>query len=230
MDKKTKAKEYIARLVLLFLGLTVAHLGVTLFLLTDMGADPFNVMIQGLHKTAESLISPKITHGMVHIAMSFLIIVILLIVDKSYIKAGTVVCMTCGGPIIDVFTKLLSGLRIDERVLPVKIFALVMGCVILGFGKTVVIRSEAGTGPNDLVSVVISEKTKKRLGIVMVIVEFCYVASGFFMGGKFGVGTLICAFLVGPVADFCMPVSKKIVDRSLKLMNIERSEEETEAS
>ena len=32
------------RLVLLFFGLVVAHLGVTLFLLTDLGSDPFNVI------------------------------------------------------------------------------------------------------------------------------------------------------------------------------------------
>lgn len=212
--------------MILFIGLTVAHLGVTLFLLTDMGADPFNVLIQGLYKSADSLISPKITHGMVHIAVSFLIILILLAADKSYIKAGTVVCMVCGGPIIDLFSKLLSGLRINERVLPVKIFALILGCVILGFGKTLVIRSEAGTGPNDLVSVVISEKLKKRLGVVMVIVEVTYVLTGFLLGGKFGAGTLICAFLVGFVADFFMPISRKLVGRGLKLANIQQAENE----
>ena len=46
---KEKFREYGARLIILFIGLTIAHLGVTLFLLSDMGADPFNVMIQGLH-------------------------------------------------------------------------------------------------------------------------------------------------------------------------------------
>jgi uncharacterized membrane protein YczE len=32
-------------------GLTIAHLGVTLFLLTELGSDPFIVLIQGLFRT-----------------------------------------------------------------------------------------------------------------------------------------------------------------------------------
>ena len=31
------------RVILLLIGLTIAHLGVTLFLLADLGSDPFNV-------------------------------------------------------------------------------------------------------------------------------------------------------------------------------------------
>ena len=41
----------------------------------------------------------------------------------------------------------------SERPLPVRLAALVLGCVILAFGMTIVICSEAGTGPNDLVGV-----------------------------------------------------------------------------
>lgn len=35
------------RILILFVGLVIAHLGVSLFLLADLGSDPFNVMIQG---------------------------------------------------------------------------------------------------------------------------------------------------------------------------------------
>ena len=45
---KYSVKELLARLVILLLGLTVAHFGVTLFLLADLGADPFNVLVQGV--------------------------------------------------------------------------------------------------------------------------------------------------------------------------------------
>ena len=33
-------REFICRLVILFIGLTIAHLGVTLFLLSDLGPIP----------------------------------------------------------------------------------------------------------------------------------------------------------------------------------------------
>ena len=39
------------RTALLLAGLTVAHLGVTLFLESDLGSDPFNVLVQGLYQS-----------------------------------------------------------------------------------------------------------------------------------------------------------------------------------
>lgn len=45
---KRSIKEWIVRSVILLVGLTIAHLGVTLFLLSDLGSDPFNVLVQGI--------------------------------------------------------------------------------------------------------------------------------------------------------------------------------------
>ena len=212
---RTDYREKLLRLLLLFGGLVVAHLGVTLFLLADLGADPFNVMIQGLRLLVlrTGLLSP--THGTVHMAVCFLIVLILLLVDRRYVKLGTLVCMFCGGPIIDFFTRLLHALGIGEAPLPVKLAVLVLGCGVLALGMSLVIRSEAGTGPNDLVAVVISEKSGFRFGAVRVATDCFFVLSGFLLGGKFGIGTLVCAFLVGPVAERCMPLSAALVARCL---------------
>ena len=196
------------RVILLLIGLTIAHLGVTLFLLADLGSDPFNVLIQGLFRF---LPWPGfITHGYVHMGVSFLIILVLLVVDRSYIRIGTLLCMVLGGPIIDVFTILLSGLINAQSAMALRLVALVAGCVILAFGMTIVIQSKAGTGPNDLVAVVISEKTRWKFGVVRICVDVCFALAGFLLGGTVGLGTIICAFLVGPAAQIFMPLSGKI--------------------
>ena len=203
-------QKTLCRLVILFCGLTIAHLGVTLFLLANLGADPFNVFVQGLHFLAE-IIGFNITHGTVHVCISFLIILILLLIDRKYIKAGTVICMVCGGPIIDFFMWILKRFAIESAGLSIKIPILILGCIILAFGMTIVIRSEAGTGPNDLIAVVISEKGGFRFGLTRVITDGLFVLVGFLLGSKLGIGTIICAFLVGFVADFFMPYSDRIV-------------------
>ena len=207
--KKT-VKEIVLRVVILFIGLTIAHLGVTLFLLANLGTDPFNVLIQGLHRLINSA---RITHGTVHISICFLIILILLFVDRSYIGIGTVICMFCGGPIIDFFTLLLGPLFAGDVSLVLRIAVNCLGCVILAFGMTIVIKSEAGTGPNDLVAVVISDKLKKPFGIVRVIVDLLFTGIGFALGGTVGIGTIICAFCVGPVANFFFPAVEAAVKR-----------------
>lgn len=215
-------KETLLRLLILLLGLTIAHLGVTLFLLSDLGADPFNVLVQGLFRLSESALSWSVlTHGRVHIAVCLFIILVLLVVDKSYVRLGTLVCMALGGPIIDLFSLLLTPLFALMGSPVPRYLMLALGCVILAFGMTMVIRSEAGTGPNDLVAVVLSDKLKKKFSVLRVIVDFSFVLIGALLGGIFGPGTLICAFLVGPVAGVFMPVNSKLVSRILRRCGVE---------
>lgn len=195
-------------------GLTIAHLGVTLFLLTNLGSDPYNVLVQGVYRTLSNLTGWEfLTHGRVHIALCFLIILILLATDKTYIKIGTVLCMIFGGPIIDIFTLILKPVVTESSPLAYKLIILALGCVILAYGMTIVIKSDAGTGPNDLVAVVISDKTKRSFGIVRVITDISFVLAGFLLGGSVGLGTVICAACVGPVANIFLPINEKLIQK-----------------
>jgi len=209
---KYPKKETALRLVILFVGLVIAHLGVTLFLLSSLGADPFNVLVQGVFRSLEQATTLGLSHGNVHRIICFGIILVLLVVDKSYVKLGTLVCMFCGGPIIDAFTWVLGLVLPAESPLYLRIAMLVLGCVILAFGMTLVIKSDAGTGPNDLVAVVISDKTKARFGIIRVAVDAAFVIVGILLGGTFGAGTVVCCVLVGPVADYFLPRNEKRVN------------------
>ena len=207
---KRSMKEILIRIVILFIGLAIAHLGVTLFLLADLGADPFNVLVQGIFRTLSSFLDfPLLTHGNTHVVICFIIIIALLFIDRSYIKIGTILCMIFGGPIIDFFTAILSGPLAGMDSLVTKIIINGLGCVILAFGMTIVIKSDAGTGPNDLVSIVLADKLKKNFGVIRIIVDVSFVVIGFILGGSFGIGTFICAFLVGPVANIFLPINEK---------------------
>lgn len=208
---RTVSKKWIIRVIILMVGLTIAHLGVTLFLLSDLGADPFNVFVQGIFRSLSPMAGGILTHGRTHVVISLLIIVILLFVDRSYIKIGTILCMACGGPIIDFFTWLLGMILPGEIHIAGRILMLVLGCVILAYGMTIVIKSEAGTGPNDLVAVVISVKSHRKFSIVRLIVDAFFTLIGFLFGGVVGAGTIVCVALVGPVAGFFLPINERII-------------------
>ena len=211
---KKDLKLMVLRVLILLVGLTIAHLGVTLFLLANLGSDPYNVLVQGVYRILSGMTGwTFLTHGRVHIAMCFLIILVLLLVDKTYIKIGTILCMIFGGPIIDVFSLILEPVVSEKSPLPYKILVLALGCVILAYGMTIVIKSEAGTGPNDLVAVVISDKMHRSFGVIRVIVDVAFVLVGFLLGGSFGLGTIICAGCVGPVANIFLPINEKIIRR-----------------
>lgn len=182
----------------------------TLFLQTNLGSDPFNVFVQGLFRAIPWPEWAGMTHGRVHLLVSLLIMVVLLVVDRSYVGIGTVLCMALGGPIIDVYTLWLAPFLNETLPLAVRVPMLAVGCVILAFGMTIVIRSQAGTGPNDLVAVVLSDKSGKPFGPVRIGVDLTFALVGFALGGVVGIGTIICAFLVGPAAQLFFPVSEKI--------------------
>ena len=214
---KRSGKEWALRIIILMVGLTIAHLGVTLFLLSDLGSDPFNVLVQGVFRTLERLLRwPFLTHGRTHVGISLLIVLVLLFVDRGYIKIGTALCMLFGGPIIDGFTLLLGSSLGNLDSIVLRVLMLVAGCVILAYGMTIVIRSDAGTGPNDLVALVISEKRGWKFSIVRVAVDACFTLAGFLLGGVAGLGTLICMFLVGPVAGFFLPINEKLVEHLIR--------------
>lgn len=214
---KASFREKLAQVVMLLIGLWIAHLGVTLFLLTDLGADPFNVLIQGLYRSIPWPAWAAMTHGRVHLGVSLLILLVLLVMDKHYVGIGTVLCMALGGPIIDVYSAVLSPVVNGGSPMFLRLMLLVAGCLILAFGMTIVISSQAGTGPNDLVAVVLSEKSKLPFGPVRVGVDLSFTAVGFLLGGVFGVGTLVCAFVVGPAAQLFFPVSRKLCAAAVRL-------------
>ena len=185
----------------------------TLFLLSDLGSDPFNVLVQGItRKLNDSTGFSFLTHGRVHMSVCILIMLILLLIDRSYVKIGTIICMFCGGPIIDFFTLLLGHTASHFTSIPSRVVMVAAGCIILAYGMTIVIKSDAGTGPNDLVAVVISDKLNKKFSITRLIADAVFTLAGFLMGGTVGIGTAIAVILVGPVAGLFLPVNGKMVD------------------
>lgn len=198
------AADWAKALIILLIGLTVAHLGVTLFLLSELGTDTFTVFIQGLSRIF------GVSVGTVHVIVLCILMVIMLVTTKGYVKPGTVVCAFCGGPIIDLFTWMLDGWINVDAGMPVRVISMLAGCVILSAGMSIVINSNAGTGPNDLVAVILSDRIEKvQFRWVRVGCDLFFVVLGFLLGGTVGAGTLVAVFLTGPLVQFWLPRTKR---------------------
>lgn len=199
------AKDWIKALLILLLGLTIAHFGVTLFLLSELGTDTFTVFIQGLSRVF------GLTVGTVHVIVLCILMVVMLLTTKGYVKPGTVVCAFCGGPIIDLFTWMLGDYINGSSGMAVRILSMMAGCVILALGMSLVINSNAGTGPNDLVAIILSDKIEKiQFRWVRVGCDLFFVVFGFILGGTVGAGTICAVFLTGPLVQFWLPLTKKL--------------------
>lgn len=202
---------WVKALLILLIGLMIAHLGVSLFLLAELGTDTFTVFIQGLARTF------GLSVGTVHVIMLCLLMAVMLMTTKGYVKLGTVVCAFCGGPILDFFTWILGGHINGDAGMAVRIISLAAGCIILAAGMSIVINSDAGTGPNDLVAIILSDKLPSvEFRWVRVGCDVFFVALGFVLGGTVGAGTIAAVFLTGPLVQFWLPKTKKPIARLMK--------------
>lgn len=204
-------KDWAKALVILLIGLTIAHLGVTLFLLSELGTDPFNVFTQGLSRITH------LTVGTVHVIILVALMVVMFFTTKGYIKPGTVVCAFCGGPIIDFFSWLFRDYINGGSVMLVRVVSMLVGCVILALGMSIVINSNAGTGPNDLIAIILSDKIGRiEFRWVRVECDLIFVVLGWLLGGILGAGTIVAVFLTGPLAQFWLPRTKVLVQKVLR--------------
>ena len=217
MEKKQKfasdtsqrsVTDWIRALLALLVGLIIAHLGVTLFLLSALGTDTFTVFIQGLSRVV------GLSVGTVHVIVLCIFMVLMLVTTKGYVKPGTIVCAFCGGPIIDFFTGCFKACINETSGMPIRIISVLAGCVILSLGMSIVINSNAGTGPNDLVAVILSDKLERiEFRWVRMGCDAFFVILGFILGGTVGVGTIIAIFLTGPMVQFWLPKTKTLLQK-----------------
>ena len=209
-------KEWAVRIFIQIIGLFIAHFGVTLFLLSDLGSDPFNVLNQGFYRTLSRIFGWRfLTHGRVFTTVSLILLLILFLTDRHYIKIGAVLCMVLGGQIIDLCTWLLSPFLSDLNMAG-RLCLVVSGCLILGFGTTVVLKSGAGSGPNDSLALMLSEKAHRPFSVFRMILDALYVLTGYLLGASVGIGTIVDICLVGPVASLFMPMTDRVVSKIVR--------------
>ena len=98
--------------------------------------------------------------------------------------------------------------------------------VILSIGMALVISSDAGTGPNDLVAVILTDKLKRfQFRTVRICCDLFFIITGFLLGGTVGIGTVAAAFLVGPVVQIFRPIHERAIQRILEKKSKESSYE-----
>lgn len=208
-------KDWLLALSVLLFGLIVAHLGVSMFLTAALGTDTFTVFIQGLSLSFQKMTGTSFPSvGTVHVAVLCLIMAVMFFSTKGYIKPGTVICAFCGGPIIDFFSWLITPFCNEASPMYIRMPVMLLGCIVLSLGMSIVINSQAGTGPNDLIAIVISDKLQRiQFRFVRMGCDIFFVVIGFILGGVVGVGTIAAAFLTGPLVQFWLPKTKSLIQK-----------------
>lgn len=204
-----KKKNLLVQVLVAIAGLMISGVGVGIFLYSGLGVDPASVLELGLGNVFH------VSYGTASALTNVVILIIVFIVDKSYINLSSLLAIFGIGYTADFTSFVLDMVIKGELNLLVRIIMILVGCLIMAVGIATYIRADLGVGAIDMVSEVISNKLKFSYRIVRVVCDITFVVAGFFLGGTVGVGTVVAAFMTGPAVQFVRPHVYKVTDKIL---------------
>ncbi|GGK06566.1 permease [Lentibacillus kapialis] len=189
-----------------FIGVMIFSMGITITVnMQHLGIHPWDVLNVALF----DLIGLSI--GVWAIIISFVLIIISWILDKSYIKIGTFLNALLVGIFVDFYMWLdflpkASGNWID-------IVVIVAGIVVMGLGGGIYNSAGVGSGPRDGFMLSISDKTGASIGRVRIITESAVLLLGLALSGPVFIFTFVFTFIQSPIFERTYVQMQRVVKR-----------------
>ncbi|MFJ4966981.1 hypothetical protein EES43_03380 [Streptomyces sp. ADI96-02] len=181
------------RLVQLYAGLTLYGASAALLVRAELGLEPWGVLHQGLaERTGVSI-------GVVSIAVGA-VVLLLWIPMRQRPGLGTVSNVFVVGLAMDGTLALVG----DLDGLGLRIPAMAVGVVLNGLATGLYITARFGPGPRDGLMTGLHRVTGRSVRLVRTALEVAVVATGFALGGSVGVGTVLYALAIGPLAQLSL--------------------------
>ncbi|GHC85849.1 membrane protein YczE [Streptomyces flavofungini] len=179
------------RLCQLYVGLALYGASSALLVRSGLGLEPWNVLHQGLaERTGLSI-------GVVSIFVGAAVL-LLWIPLRQRPGLGTVSNVFVVGLAMDGTLALVP----DAHALGIRIPLLVAGIVLNGVATGLYIAAKFGPGPRDGLMTGLNIRTGRSIRLMRTLVEVAVVVTGFALGGTVGVGTVLYALCIGPLAQF----------------------------
>ncbi|MFF0487074.1 YitT family protein [Streptomyces sp. NPDC004435] len=187
----SRGRQLTRRLVQLYAGLALYGISSALLVRAGLGLEPWGVLHQGLAERT------GLTIGVVSIIVGA-VVLLLWIPIRQRPGLGTVSNVFVIGLAMDGTLALLP----EGHGLPVRIPLLVLGIVLNGVATGLYIAARFGPGPRDGLMTGLHRLTGRSIRLTRTLIEIAVVTTGFLLGGSVGVGTVLYALSIGPLAQF----------------------------
>jgi uncharacterized membrane protein YczE len=182
------------RLVQLYLGLVLYGVSSSLLVLAGLGLDPWDVFHQGLSRTFGLAIGTWAI--LVGVA-----VLLLWIPLRQRPGIGTVSNVVLVGATMDV----VLGHVHAPHALGVRIACLICGVLLNGVATGAYIGAGLGPGPRDGLMTGLAARGHS-IRVVRTGIELAVLVTGWRLGGTVGVGTVLYALSIGPLAHIFIPL------------------------
>ncbi|MFI6877711.1 YitT family protein [Streptomyces sp. NPDC050400] len=183
------------RLVQLYAGLALYGVSSALLVEAGLGLEPWGVLHQGLAELT------GISIGVVSIIVGA-IVLLLWIPLRQRPGLGTVSNVFVVGLAMDGALAVVP----DVQAYGVRIPLMAVAIVLNGVATGLYIAAKFGPGPRDGLMTGLHQRTGRSIRLMRTVIEVAVVATGFVLGGTIGVGTVLYALAIGPLAQFFLRV------------------------
>ncbi|MGX1481978.1 putative membrane protein YczE [Streptomyces griseus] len=183
------------RLTHLYVGLALYGTSSALLVRAGLGLEPWGVLHQGLSERT------GISIGVVSIIVGA-VVLLLWIPIRQRPGLGTVSNVFAVGIAMDGTLALVP----DVHGLGAQIPLTAAGIVLNGVATGLYISARFGPGPRDGLMTGLNRLTGRSIRMVRTAIEVAVVVTGFLLGGSLGVGTVLYALAIGPLAQFFLRV------------------------
>jgi uncharacterized membrane protein YczE len=183
------------RLTQLLIGLALYGVSLALVLRAGLGLAPWDVLHQGLAERTGT------TVGQMVILLSF-VVLLLWIPLRERPGFGTVANALLVGVFVDLTMLVLD----DAASWPMRVALLVSGVLLNGLATALYIGASLGSGPRDGLMTGLVRRTGRSVRLVRTVLEVTVLGAGWLLGGTVGIGTLVYAVAIGPIAHALLPL------------------------
>ncbi|WP_234426645.1 membrane protein YczE [Streptomyces niger] len=183
------------RLLQLYIGLAAYGISMGLMVRAGLGLEPWSVLNQGISEHT------GVTIGTVTIIGGALIL-LLWIPLRQRVGLGTVSNVIVLGLVMDATIALVPAYSSWA----VRIPMLALAVTLNGAATGLYISARFGPGPRDGLMTGLHLRTGRPIRLVRTCIEVTVLVVGFLLGGSVGVGTVVYALAIGPMAQFFLRI------------------------
>ena len=189
-------KISLRRILGMIAGVVIIGIGIAVFKFSHLGNDS----ISALNLRLAELVG--LPFSIENVLMNLFLFIPQLIWGRRYIGLGTIINSFCIGFIVTFTNDALVRVFGTADALPVQLVWVAVGVLVVAFGCSLYQTADLGVAPYDALSLMMADRLPVPYFGCRVFTDALCAVITFVSGGLIGLGTLICAFGLGPFVQF----------------------------
>ena len=193
---KNTEKPSTRRIIGMVVGIVIIGLGIALFKQSHLGNDS----ISALNMRISELLGVSL--GLENVCINILFFLLEIAFGRKYIGLGTFVNGIFMGYIVTAFYDPIAAAFGPVESLPMQLVWLVIAVPVTALGVSLYQTADLGIAPYDYLSLGLRDYTPFPYFGCRVFTDAVCALLCWLLGGLVGLGTLVCAFCLGPFVQF----------------------------